>query len=245
MAKLPAWLPALLQSINTGLVNSPWLADLENDQLILSRGRQICLTLWPFIRSLPENIAAVRRRLPKDMEAAQKLLDRLADDERQYQSLFVQQFDLAGISQAESEQEIIPPATANLCKLMSVYCQEGTFAEGIYATIAAELAATAYARQAYPSYARYFFEVVPASYSKEKVEAGLAWLHLHATTHTRHALWMNRMLSAMSGNTAGADTMPAPVITISNAVFSLWECPPHIFLNEAGTLAEASPSLKK
>lgn len=240
MAKLPTWLPQLLQSINQGLISSPWLADLENEHLVLVRGRQICLTLWPFIRSLPENIAQVRLRLPAGMESAKKLLDRLADDERQYQSLFIQQFALAGISHEAAALAPVPPATADLCLLMSSYCRDGTFAEGIYAIIAAELAATAYARQSYPIYSRYFFQVARESYGKEEVESGLAWLHLHATTHTRHALWMNRMLLAISENASGYDKMPLPVIAVSNAVFRLWECPVHIFLAGDGKIVEPS-----
>jgi hypothetical protein len=222
MTRLPAWLPSLLERINWGCSTSPLLLQLSNDDKVLSIGRETCADLWPFIRDLAGNIGIVRDMLPKDMTSAAKLLSQLADDERHYQQLFVDQCLLAGLTQEELSG-LQPTATSNrLCEVMNNYCRK-TYTDGIYAIVAAELAAASFARIALPNYERYF-----ASHSENhapsKVEHGLSWLRLHAKQHTRHALWLRRMLNEIKADTSTES--PEPVEHVVEAVLQLWHCPP-------------------
>jgi len=222
MARLPGWLPSLLKRIDWGCANSPLLTSLDDDSQALETGRAICLDLWPFINNLPANISLVRDSLPEDMHAARNLLGQLADDERYYQQLFLSQCRLAGLSDDDLANHIPSPATRELCSTLERYTRSGSYERGIYAILAAELAATAFARAAFPKYVDYFDRFAD-SYEAQTVKEGLNWLRLHAEPHTRHALWLKRMLADIPN--AGRKEMPEPVEAFLNAVFRLWRCP--------------------
>lgn len=219
MGSLPGWMPLLLDRINWGCSTSPWFVDLADEQKVLERGRKIIFDLWPYIRELPLNIAAVREILPERMTAAYQLLNRLGDNERHYQGLFVQQFELAGISQSEIDNLVPGPDTENLCKVMTTMCKERSYVDGIHAIVAAEFAATMYCRAALPLYERYFEKRCDPAL----ISSGLEWVRLHAKTHTRHAIWMKRMLCDLDDKLG--DEMPEAAEAILNAVLALWECP--------------------
>lgn len=222
MGSLPGWLPVLLEKLNWGCSTSPWFIDLADESRVLERGRRIIFDLWPYIRELPLNIATVRSNLPERMMAAAQLLNKLGDDERHYQKLFLQQFDLAGVSKDELGAAKMNAATENFCLIMSTMCTKRSYAEGIHAIVAAELAATMYCRASLPSYENYF-EKHSSEYEPGLIESGLEWIRLHAKTHTRHAILMKRMLNDL-GDEPGQE-LPEAAEAILNGVLALWECP--------------------
>jgi hypothetical protein len=221
MTKLPVWLPSLLERISWGCSTSPLLLQLSDDDRVLEVGRQTCADLWPFIRELAINIGTVRDMLPANMTAASRLLGQLADDERHYQRLFVDQCKLAGLTDEELAAIKSAPASAELCEVMHYYCRK-SYTEGIYAIVAAELAAAAFARNCLPNYERYFGKDED-KHHPALVETGLSWVRLHAKQHTRHALWLRRMFAEIKADPAGE--MPEPVERVLQAVFKLWDCP--------------------
>ena len=223
MGALPGWMPILIEKISQGCSCSPWFIDLAEEQKVLIRGRKIILDLWPFIRELPKNILAVRSAVPESMTSALQLLSRLSDSELQYQKLFLQQFDLTGVSAEEIEKQDLNPHTARLCRAMSDLCDGKSFEAGIHAIVAAELAASLLSRSSLPCYERYF-EKHADKYEPELINAGLAWLRLHAKTHTRHAIWMIRMLNDLESKPS--EEIPPGAQAILQAVLELWECSP-------------------
>ncbi|MBX9724776.1 MAG: hypothetical protein K2X81_25450, partial [Candidatus Obscuribacterales bacterium] len=167
MGSLPGWMPIMLDRINWGCSTSPWFVDLADENKVLERGRKILFELWPYVRELPLNISAVRDAVPENMIAASQLLSKLGDGERQYQRLFIQQFPLARVSQAEMDGIVPSPVTQHLCDVMSEMCTRRTIVEGIHAIVAAELSATMYCRSAVPLYEKYFEK------HKDEYEPGL------------------------------------------------------------------------
>ncbi len=228
MARLPVWMPALIRRINGGLQASPLLRNLLDDSLVISTGRTICRDMWPFIRELPDNISRVRDRLPSEMEAACRLLNQLADDERYYQSLFLRQCELAGLTSQELENHRCSPASQALCSTMRHFSSGTSFEDGIYAITAAELAATAFARASLPRFEGYFKRYTH-NYDSKLVADGLKWLRLHARPHTRHARWLTRMLKDMKGSAEGA--LPGPVDQILQGVYLFWQLPADPFVS--------------
>lgn len=223
MAKLAKWMPSLLDSIDLGCSTSFSLSQLklENEEL-MTVGRAICLDLWPFIRALPENVASVRKAVPECMEAARKLLAQLADDERYYQKLYVRQCLLAGLSEQDLSSTELGVASKDLCNVMTIYCNNQNYRDGVYVIVTAELAAAACSRTILPVFEAYF-EQHSTLYEAADVSAGLEWLKLHSKPQTRHALWLKRMLSDIAES--DDENMPEAVETMLQAVFALWRCP--------------------
>jgi hypothetical protein len=220
MAALPGWMPVLVDRINWGCSCSPWFQDLADEQKVLVRGRKIIFDLWPFIRELPLNISTVRAAVPEAMTAAGQLLERLGDSEKQYQKLFLQQFDLAGVCPDQALVNI-NPHTEKLRVTMARMCTSGSYADGIHAIVTAELSASFLSRSCLPWYERYF-EKHAGEYEPGLIDAGLEWLRLHARTHTRHAIWMTRMLRDVETGMDGQ--MPPAALAILQDVLALWEC---------------------
>ena len=223
MGAIPGWLPILAERINWGCSTSPWFVDLADESKIIKRGRRVMLDLWPYIKDLPVNISAVRQAVPESMTAATKLLSRLADDERTYQRLFTQQFVLAErLTMEEAESEPTHERTQKLCQTMAEMCQRRDFVDGCHAIVAAELVATIYGRTSIPHYERYF-EKHSDEYTQQEIDDGLEWLRLHAKTHTRHAIWMTKMLRDI-GSDFGNE-IPEGALAILNCFLRVWECP--------------------
>ncbi len=220
------WLSALLERIQTGCRTSPVIAGLADDRLTLSNGRFLCTELWPFIKELPENIAVVREALPtQSMTAARKLLTQLADDERYYQSLFLKQAKLGGLSLEELDAMTASATAHNLKATMHKHCQTQSLdphVNGIYAIVTAELIATVFARQALPHFERHFLNY-ETGFSAEEINEGLNWLRLHSATQTRHALWMRRMLNEIEP--IPPKEIPLTVEEILDATLACWRCP--------------------
>ncbi len=219
MASLPGWMPILLDRINWGCTTSPWFVDLADETKVRYRGRQILLDLWPYIRELPRNIAAVRSQVPSHMQAACNLLSQLSDNERHYQQLFTAQMPMAGLTLEEVESYPINPDTQVLREKMVEMCQQRTYVDGIYAIVAAELIATMYSRSSLPLYEKYFERNVDPQLADE----GLAWVRLHAKTHTRHAIWMKRMLCDIEDSSG--NEIPEAAEEILTAFMRVWQCP--------------------
>lgn len=222
-------MPILFDRINWGCSTSPWFIDLADESKIIKRGRRIVLDLWPYIHELPVYISAVRKAVPEHMTAACNLLSRLSDDERQYQRLFVQQFPLAGLTVEEVESEPVNPRSARLCEAMAEMCQRRSFAYGVHAIVAAELVATMYGRASIPLYERYFQKYAD-NYTPQEINDGLEWLRLHAKTHTRHAIWMKRMLCDIEDE--HGDQIPEGAAAVLECFLDLWECPAETDMSE-------------
>ncbi len=222
MRRLPGWMPSLLRQINWGCENSSIFESQEDSIETFQSGRACCRQLWHFIQELPANIAAVRDALPPKMDAARLLLSELADDERIYQKLFIKQCQLARLNPEELALEIPSPSTQNLCEIMRDYCQNGNYQDGILAIVTAELAATAFCRSALPLFEKYF-AACGNLYSEKEIEEGLEWLHLHTKPHTKHALWLKRMLEDLDEQKS--DQLPAQVEAVLHAVFKFLGCP--------------------
>lgn len=233
------WLTAFSKDLESGLRKSGWVEQVGLNEI--SAGREICQELWPFIRELPKNIVAVKNKLPVELESAGKFLNQLADEELHYQGLYLKQCELAGLVADELKQSLeIPHSAERLIVAMRRYCQDGTVVEGIQAVVAAELAATYFARLVLEAFEAYFARN-KEKYGEEKIEVGLTWLRLHAKTNMRHALWMKRMLDSVEDsdncdNERGqkdeqntiigeAKKMPPAVEEVLNAVFELWRTP--------------------
>jgi pyrroloquinoline quinone (PQQ) biosynthesis protein C len=222
MAQLPGWMPILLDRISWGCSTSPLFAQLAEEEKVMVVGKEICAELLPFIKELPSRIGAVRDKVPASMEAARNLLGQLADDERHYQGLFLKQCELAGLSQDEIESAPIVKATVELCQTMEDMCCRRDYVDGIHAVVAAELAATMFARSVAPSYETHF-QKKKDQYDKAYVDEGLAWLRLHAKPHTRHAIWMMRMLGDIED--ASGNDIPEAADRVIGCILRLWRCP--------------------
>ena len=222
------YLTRLNDKLVEGLETSLWVRNIAQSEI--QTGRLICRELWPFIRTLPDNIAAVRGKLPdqpgnKDLDAARKLLSQLADDERHYQKLFLYQCRLAGLSEEEVQASELPAnfstGVANLIGSMNRYCKHGTAEQGAWAIATAELGATQFARIVLVAFENYFADK-SSVYGEPNIEEGLSWLRLHAKTNMRHALWMKRMLEALE-LPDNPNFLPVPVEEILANLFQVWK----------------------
>lgn len=222
MARKSGWMPTLIERITHGCKTSPFSGGIQ-DATVIPLGSEICLSLWPFIRELPRNIALVRDSLPENMDAGKKLFSQLADDELTYQQMYVKQCHLGGITDEQLKTDILCEASLHLCQVMRRWCESPNYKDGVLAVVTAELAATAYARQTLEIFEKYFLEDHADEYTKEEVEDGLEWLRHHSRPHTRHALWMRRMLDDIE--VAPGDSLPPPAETVLTALYRLWKCP--------------------
>jgi pyrroloquinoline quinone (PQQ) biosynthesis protein C len=225
MAQLPGWMPILLDRIQWGCSTSPWFINLADESKVDETGKAICLELWPFIRELPTNIAFVRDAIPEDisnMQSARKLLGQLSDDERHYQKLFIQSCYFVGLTEEELGTMEPTPQAAEMCESMRRMCRAGDYVDGVHAIVAAEFAATLYSRAALPIYDAHFAK--SQTHTKEEIDKGLEWLRLHAKTHTRHAIWMTRMLGDIEDSCG--NEIPRAGELLLNCVLKLWQCPP-------------------
>jgi pyrroloquinoline quinone (PQQ) biosynthesis protein C len=215
-------MPTLIERITIGCKTSPFSGGIQ-DATVIPLGSEICLSLWPFIRELPRNIALVRDSLPENMDAGKKLFNQLADEELTYQQMYVKQCHLAGITDEQLKTDILNEASLHLCQVIRRWCESPNYKDGVLAVVTAELAATAYARQTLEIFEKYFLQDHADQYSKEEVEDGLEWLRHHSRPHTRHALWMRRMLDDIE--VAPGDKLPPAAQTVLDALYHLWKCP--------------------
>ena len=217
MSQLPGWLPPLLSLLNRGCAESPMFTASDDEQ-VFQTGKEVCLTLWPFIRELPEYVAAVRKKTPEHMDAAAKLLSQLADEERVYQQLYLKQCELAGITDEQLKNVVSSSGAGMLTTAMRRHCFADSYVDGVLAIITAELGATAWARSAQPVFEAYFSKRAQ-DFTPEAVDQGLSWLRLHAKPNMKHAIWLRKML----GDLAKFDDneMPAPVLEVLQAVYAV------------------------
>ncbi len=219
------WLTEFLDRLDAGLIQSSWLQQVKHNQI--EGSQQICQELWPFIRELPLNIVSVKNKLPEGFDSATKLLSQLADDERHFQNLYLKQCQLAGLDPERLQDSLeIPYSAERLIKSMRHHCKTASVVDGVQAVIAAELAATHFARMVLPILEDYFAHNQD-KYGQNSIDEGLSWLRLHAKTNTRHALWMRRMLDDLESleqkhTTLTSKNLPPAVEDILTAVFQLW-----------------------
>jgi hypothetical protein len=233
MSHTVGWMPELIRRLKEACAESFVFATVDLDQR-LPAGKQLCLELWPFIRELPLNIQAVREKMPRassNLDGANKLLSVLADEEHLYQRLYLKQCVLAGLSESAVLNTAASSRAIRLASLMNAFCQDSTYADGVYAIVAAELAATAFARCALPWFEEYFRSnsnrldsSMGASINESMIDEGLAWLRHHAKPHLRQAIWMRRMLEEIEKETEHNPT-GEPLEMIISAVFEILEVP--------------------
>jgi hypothetical protein len=219
------WMPELVRRLNEACAESYVFATVDLDER-LPAGKQLCLELWPFIRELPANIQAVRGQMPvasSNLDGAYKLLSVLADEEHLYQRLYLKQCVLAGISESEVLNMAASARATKLAALMNSFCQESTYQDGVYAIVAAELAATTFARCALPWFEEYF-RSNSKQFDASTIDEGLAWLRHHAKPHLRQAIWMRRMLEEIEKD-AGPNPTRQTLEVILSAVFEILEVP--------------------
>jgi pyrroloquinoline quinone (PQQ) biosynthesis protein C len=193
----------------------------------MAAGRQISLDLWPFIVRLPCSIKVVMEKLPPALEPARLFLGNLVDEERSYQDLYIKQCSLAGLSSHDliTSEGRPTPATAALVAALHEACVDGDVLSGAQAIVAAELAATQFARSVLEAFETYFLHH-QGEYEAERVEEGLAWVRLHTKTNTRQAIWMNRMLFGLGEGGAGQGAegqLPPAVKSVLGPIFELWQ----------------------
>lgn len=217
MSRLPGWMPELLGLLNSGCAQSPMFT-VSDDEKVFQTGKDVCLSLWPFIRELPENIGAIRKKTPAHMEAAAKLFSQLSDDERVYQQLYLKQCQLAGITDEELKNVVPSEGALQLSTVMRKNCFAESYEDGVLAIVTAELGAAAWARSAQPVFESYFTKYA-SSFDPETVEEGLRWLRLHAKPNLKHAMWLRKMLGDLAPGTS--DQMPTPVIEVLRALYAV------------------------
>lgn len=216
MARIAGWLGELVTELNWGCENSPYIKNLQNGGDTMAMGRELCLVLWPFISQLPANVSRVRGILPNNMTACQKFFDQLKDDELYYQGLYLQQCTLTGLDKKALIDYRPDEQTLALCDLMKQYCASPDYHDGVLAIVAAELAATCFARHS-QEYFETFFESIPEKERNINLEDGLAWLRLHAKPHPKHALWLMRTIEAIDARPP-SNKMPVPVGKLIDAI---------------------------
>jgi pyrroloquinoline quinone (PQQ) biosynthesis protein C len=229
MSQLPGWMPELLGRINIACPQSRLFAITDPDARVQA-WREVCKGLWPFIEGLPLNIAGVLGKVPPGSDAAARLLSQLADEERHYQQLYLKQCDLGGITAHELRTTLPSVGAAKLSSAMRRYCQDGSYAEGVYAIVSAELSATAYARCALPWFEEYFASNL-SKFDASLVDEGLTWLRLHAQPNLRHAIWMRKMLGGLEESPDKNSSEPVEVVL--SAIFEVLQVPPEALERKA------------
>jgi len=231
MPRTIGWLGDLIERLNVGCANSPFLEGIGREADFLVTGKRLCLLLWPFMSILPGNVQGVSTRLPEDMDWAKKFFNQLKDEHGYYQNLWIKQSELLGASHEELLDFEPDVHMQNLVRLISQYCSHDDFKQGILAIVTAELAATIFSRHALP-HVEQFYSNNPPTHSTVSLEEGLAWLRLHAKPHPRHALWMKRTIESIeheteqdsileweqNGRQEATNRIPEPVDTIASAV---------------------------
>jgi len=219
MSKTIRWMPHLATQVGWACKTSRFLDRAEN---ALTRAQDICLELWPLVESLPVNISHVFHAVPDEMHAAKELFGDLADDERIYQGLFLNQCELVGIARETLKRHRPSEAAINVKRVLSNYCQSDNWEDAVLAVSAVELACTGFCRVAVEQYEEYFSKQAD-SYSEQLVTSGLEWIRLHARPQTRNALLLLRTLSEISSATQSQ--IPESAESALNALFALWQCP--------------------
>jgi pyrroloquinoline quinone (PQQ) biosynthesis protein C len=225
MSQIVGWMPELARRLNEACAESFVFSTVDLDER-LPAGKKLCLELWPFICELPVNIQAVKEKMPatsSHLDGGHKLLSVLADEERLYQGLYLKQCVLAGVSENEVLNTSASERAIRLASLMNSFCQASSYAEGVYAIVAAELAATAFARCALPWFEEYF-RSNSLRFDASTIDEGLAWLRHHAKPHLRQAIWMRRMLEEIERDGAQNATRQTMEVILS-AVFEILEVP--------------------
>lgn len=218
MSQLPGWMPELLSLLNQACAKSPMFT-ITDDERVFKTGREVCLSLWPFIRELPDNVSAIRHKTPAQMDAAVKLFSQLADEERIYQQLYLKQCKLAGITEDELENVVPSIGASMLSAVIKKHCFADSYEDGVLAIITAELAATAWARSAKPVFETYFANHAGA-FDALSIEEGLSWLRLHAEPNLKHAKWLRKLLGDLPQSNGGTGLPPA-VVEVLRALYAV------------------------
>jgi pyrroloquinoline quinone (PQQ) biosynthesis protein C len=218
MSQLPGWMPELLSLLNEACAKSPMFT-VTDDEKVFQTGKDVCLSLWPFIRELPENVSAIRQKTPSHKEAAVKLFSQLADEERVYQQLYLKQCQLAGITEEELENVVPSVGATILSAVIKKHCMADSYDDGVLAIITAELAATAFARSAQPVFDTYFTNHAGA-FDAVAIEEGLSWLRLHAEPNLKHAKWLRKLLGDLNEVNSGK-SLPPVVVEVLRALYAV------------------------
>lgn len=231
MPRTIGWLGDLIERLNVGCANSPFLEGIGREADFQVTAKRLSLILWPFMSTLPANVRRVSTMLPDDMDWAKKFFNQLKDEHGFYQNLWIKQSELLGASHEELLDFEPDVHTQRLVTLITEYCSKDDFKQGILAIVTAELAATIFSRHALP-HVEQFYNNNPPTNSMVSLEEGMAWLRLHAKPHPRHALWMKRTIESIeeageevsilnreqNGRQEATNKIPEAVDTIATAV---------------------------
>jgi pyrroloquinoline quinone (PQQ) biosynthesis protein C len=221
MSKAIRWMPHLTTLLGWGSETSRFLHPFR-DENALTMAHDMCLELWPLVEELPVNIAHVFNAVPDELEAAKKLFGDLADEERFYQRLFLNQCELFGIPLATLESHKPSEAAIHVKRVVGEYCQSDNWENAVLAITTAELACTAFCRVAVELYEEYFSKQGDR-FSEQQVTDGMEWIRLHARPQTRNALLLLRTLSQLTS--AGQIQLPEPSERVAKALLAVWQCP--------------------
>lgn len=228
MASGPLWLLSIKTELEQALANSQIVRCLKDEDQALIAGRQFSLDLWPFINELPDNVKHVRNALSSEKQFSQAYLGSVADEEKIYRNMFLEQCYLAGLSNADMENGMPSKQAAKLASVVRHACFELSAMEGLLAIIAAEISASCFSRVVYPIFEIYFAKRTD-EFDARNVEKGLAWLKLHAYTDSVQTKLFLRMLKEI--DLQYCKNMPAVVQDVLDAVKHLWQCVEGIDLN--------------
>lgn len=226
--KILPWFATLLNLLETGCAKSPILADLALPERTVAVSQDICLWSWPLISVVPENVAKVRKLLPEDMTYTSKFLDQVADKDKYFQSMNLNQCQFFGFTQEQLNGWVLDSKTALLQEIFYSQCQSKNLQEGILAILTIELAATFFGRYSYQIVDKYFSDpnhnkIDGRIFSQHELIEGLAWARYHAKPNARQALWIKGLTEELKIDPP--NKLPEGVVQLVDAIYQWWQTP--------------------
>jgi len=226
--KILPWFTTLLNLLETGCAKSPILVDLALPERTVAVSQEICLWSWPLISVIPENVSKVRKLLPESMVYTAKFFDQVADKDKHFQTLNLNQCRFFGFTEEQLRNYELDPATRNLQNVFEAQCHSKDLKEGILAILTIELAATFFGRYSYQIVDNYFANPNHNSidgriFSEQELIEGLAWARYHAKPNSRQALWIKGLSEELQIDPP--NSLPPSVIPLVDAIYQWWQTP--------------------
>lgn len=226
--KILPWFTTLLNLLETGCAKSPILADLALPERTVPVSKEICLWSWPLISVIPENVAKVRKLLPDSMIYTAKFFDQVADKDKHFQTLNLNQCRFFGFTEEQLVAWQPNFVTAKLRRVFESQCSSQDLQEGILAILTIELAATFFGRYSYQIVEKYFADSNHNSidgrlFTAQELKEGLAWARYHAKPNARQALWIKGLTKELALDPP--NKLPPSVIQLVDAIYQWWQSP--------------------